>query len=105
MMKKLWGAFKGWRNPNWAKVRAKGAWPTFLYSMLDGLIRGILLGVLMGSVVLVGAFRGESLWTRAAYSLAGGLIIGCIIGLGRWVVNVNERAYEEMKRLEARPHK
>ena len=104
-MKKLWRAYREWRNPRWANVRAKGAWPTFFYSMLDGLARGMLFGVFMGVVVFAGAFRGESLWTRVTYSLVGGLIIGCVLGLGRWVVNANERAYEEMKRLEAQPHK
>ena len=104
-MNKLWRAYRAWQHPRWADVRAKGAWPTFLYSMPDGLVRGIMFSVFMGMVVFVGAFRGEPLRTWATYPLVSGLIIGCLIGLGRWVVNVNERAYEEMKRLEAQPHK
>jgi hypothetical protein len=101
----LWGAYKEWRNLRWANVRAKGPWPIFLYSMLDGLARGIVFGVFMVMVVFVGAFRGESLRTQATYALVGGLVIGCIIGLGRWVVNVHERAYEEVKGIGSQPHK
>jgi predicted lipid-binding transport protein (Tim44 family) len=58
-MGELWGTYKARRTPSWADVRARGAWPTFLYSMLDGLVRGVLFGVFMGLAVFGGGFPGR----------------------------------------------